>query len=213
MMPGKSGPTLDLAAEDVLDALDGIAFVVDRGGRIVTHSRRAWDESCADGNAPELAEPGGVVGRPLAGFVTPGEVRSMVERQLAAVLGGSGPIVYHFRCDAPEVRREMRMSISSLGGEASPRGALFQSIVLRQVMRPPMNIFDHKALERHLAEQQDIPIVTMCAYCQRIRADAADRFVEAEDYYRAGGSSEVRVSHGVCPDCVLRLDGDGAAAA
>lgn len=201
-----SSRAFDLSADEVLAALDGVAYAVDGEGRIVAYSTGAWRKACLDGNASELAESDRVIGRPLTAFVTEGEVRAVVERQLAAVLAGHGPVVYHFRCDAPDVRREMRMSILALGHPARPRGALYHSVVLHEAVRPPLDIYDHKALEQRFAERNTIPIVTMCAYCQRVRAEDSAPFVDAEDYYRSGGDSDVRVSHGVCADCAEAME-------
>ncbi len=204
---------LDLALEDLLEALDGIVYAVDREGRIVAHSTGDWSAACEAGGAPELAEPETVLGRPLADFAAGDEVRGVIERQLAAVLAGEGPVVYHFRCDAPDVRREMRMAISPLRSGGAVHGALFQSVVLREAVRPPLDIYDHKALRERFADRNSIPVVTMCAYCQRLRRSPDEPFVDAEAYYRAGGTSEVRVSHGICPDCITKVEPAGLGSA
>jgi len=203
--------TLDLTVGELLEALDGIAYAVDGTGRIVAHSRASWTRACTEGEASELAEPGAVIGRSVTDFATSGEVRGMIERQLAAVLAGDGPVVYHFRCDAPDVRREMRMSISALPAEGLARGALFQSVMLHEDVRPPLDIYDHRTLRERLAGRNDIPIVAMCAYCQRLQRATGEPFVEAETYYREGGTSEVRISHGVCPDCTSKVDPESTA--
>jgi hypothetical protein len=46
----------------------------------------------------------------------------------------------------------------------------------------------------------------MCSYCQRVawppgRARRRREWIEAEEYYRRGGASEIRISHGICPPC------------
>ena len=60
------------------------------------------------------------------------------------------------------------------------------------------------ALLKALGQEADLPIVTMCSFCRLLRrpgsADDED-WIIAETYYRLGGSSRVRISHGLCADC------------
>ena len=60
------------------------------------------------------------------------------------------------------------------------------------------------------AHENDLPLLAMCSYCQRVAgsADQEEReWIAAENYYRRGGSSRggssaVRISHGICPRCM-----------
>jgi hypothetical protein len=102
----------------------------------------------------------------------------------------------------------MRMAVTRLEQGGKLEGFLFQSTLLAAETRPPLNIYDPASLTE--AEQQDAtrPVVVMCSFCQRLRWPSAalpESWVEAEDYYRLGGSSRVRLSHGICPDCDRRL--------
>jgi hypothetical protein len=102
----------------------------------------------------------------------------------------------------------MRMAVTRLEHDGRLQGFLFQSTLLAAEVRPPLNIYDTAA--RLESEQRDAarPIVVMCSFCQRLRwppSALPESWVEAEDYYRLGGSSRVRLSHGICPDCDRRL--------
>ncbi|MGE4060403.1 MAG: hypothetical protein AB7E69_16195 [Sphingomonadales bacterium] len=56
----------------------------------------------------------------------------------------------------------------------------------------------------------DSEIVRLCSYCHAIawppgsKSDAI-QWIKPEEYYRLGGSTEVLVSHGICPGCFNRL--------
>jgi hypothetical protein len=62
--------------EDILDAVDGIAYAVDAENRIVAVGRRRWDRFAVENGAPELrAEK--IIGRNLFEFVSGSEVRQI----------------------------------------------------------------------------------------------------------------------------------------
>ena len=83
-------------------------------------------------------------------------------------------------------------------------GLLFQARIVTKTARPRLDIFDLKALLTALRQESDLPIVTMCSFCQQLRRPGSsdeDDWISAEEYYRLGGSSQVRISHGMCADC------------
>jgi hypothetical protein len=89
-------------------------------------------------------------------------------------------------------------------------GILCQSLTISETLRPPMNLFDLAAMMRAHAQLMAKPMITLCSYCADVAwppgaADAARTWISAEDYYRRGGTEDVVVSHGVCPDCDERL--------
>ena len=76
---------------------------------------------------------------------------------------------------------------------------------LHSQQRPPIGLYDFKRLQKLAKEDSDLPIVTMCSWCQRAQyaPTGGDDWVSAEDYYEAGGRSEVRIRHAICEDCFL----------
>ena len=81
-------------------------------------------------------------------------------------------------------------------------GFLFQSVILGEAHRPPIDLFDFAGPERLRAQTKDLPIVSMCSYCQKVKDShhAAGERLEAEEYY-AGGTSKVQINHGICSRC------------
>ena len=108
-----------------------------------------------------------------------------------------------YRCDTPGMRRELRMTVSSVPG--TEPSFLFCSQVLREGQRPPISIFDYqRALD--FMHDPTVPIVLICSICHRLKAREGDEFdsstwIEPEEYYRSGGDSRVSLSHGLCPSC------------
>lgn len=115
---------------------------------------------------------------------------------------GGRRIAFSFRCDAPDVERRMKMAIGPLRLRERIVGVLYQSTILSERARPPIRFLDvSAALEQY---KEDVaPLIVSCSFCSKIDwpsgRDAP--WAEPEDYYRLGGLSEVRISHGVCPDC------------
>lgn len=206
-MTDQSGLILDApTSEALLDAMEGIAYLVDDKGLIQAVGGRRWKSFACENGAEALAEPPAVVRRPILGFVQGDEVRRSYARFLQTLRDGRREAVrFSYRCDAPETRREMRMCISAVRAGDKLTGFLFQSLVLTEESRPPVDLFDPEVIKAEVAAQARLPIVHMCSYCQRVRSDCSDgeqEWVTAEAYYGGGGTSRVRISHGICPECI-----------
>lgn len=190
----------------LIECLDGVAYVVDPSGRLVSYGQHRWNAFARANDAPELCEPENVIGLPLLDVVQGDDVRGVYRGLMDELLEGKRDgFAFGFRCDAPNVMREMRMAITPVRSQSELTGILFQSILLRSNQRPPLDIFRFRELAAVFDYVSDRPIVTLCSHCQKIRAPADHgseiEWISAEDYYRRGGSSEVRISHGMCQEC------------
>jgi len=190
------------ALEDVLSALDGIAWIVDEAGTITHLGRESWDRF-AGGHVRARSE--NVLGRGMLQFITGPEMRDAYRRFLDAVLlRRIHRVAFSYRCDAPDVHRQMKLTISPIIHAGEVCGALFHSQTLSEQERPPLDLFDHEAILAAMRAQSGLPYLVMCGFCQRVRQpedQGPAAWMEAEAYYRAGGSSRVRLSHGICHDC------------
>ena len=192
----------------LLEAMDGIAYVVRPDGRILAYGRYRWDDFAAANGGEGLLDPEAVLGRNLFDFIAGDPVKHAYRQWIDAVLRAEGnhPATFAYRCDAPTVKRTLRMAISRIERGSEP-AVLFQSVLLEATARPPLNIYDLEALLQDARSRLGLPMVTMCSFCQRLRwppgaADGAPAdWIEAERYYAKGGRSEVAISHGICQDC------------
>jgi len=79
----------------------------------------------------------------------------------------------------------------------------------RAVLRVRAISREHSYLKMSDAEQSKI--VKVCSYCHNVANDNHDdaapvAWITPEEYYQRGGTSEVRLSHGICPPCYERLE-------
>ncbi len=198
-----------LSFQALLDGMEGISYVVGSDGCILACGHRNWSRFASENGGDHIADPGAVVGRPLLDFIEGDEVVSVHRGYMSRLLAGSiDAVTFEFRCDAPDVRRDLWMSIRPLGLASGAAALLYQSIVLDELSRPPMNLFDFEALRARTSERSAKPIVRLCSYCAKAAvpssADEDPIWMAPEEYYRSGGASDVRISHGICADCHRR---------
>lgn len=206
----------------ILEAMDGISLVLDRELRIVRLGARNWARFYEQNPVPSgcgagLREPASVLNRPIADFIAGREVRETYGRIFRSVLEGCrGACHIDYRCDAPAVRRDMRLSLTPLEAAAFDPGAggcprlLYQSIQLTAVPRVPIALFGVP-----VSDSDEAGILTLCAICARVAWPAgagrgAREWVEAGEYYRRGGAEVARISHGFCEPCFHRLQAEEA---
>lgn len=207
-------------ANAVINALSGVAYLADEEGVILAFSRDAL-------HAPHWglvrADPGETyIGKSLFSMIRAGEVRDACRALHQAVWVGRLPTFgFEHRCDEPEMKRTMRMSVSLVADEARPVAVLYQSLLVQEAPRPAMGLFDPEAMTEPEEAGRKGPMVTLCTYCHAVAwpigGPSAD-WIEPGEYYRRGGPDDVAVSHGICPGCytsvveppLLALMGDRA---
>src|SRR3954451_16384966 len=99
--------------EELLDAVDGIAYAVDAEHRIVAVGRRRWNRFATENGAPELRADH-VIGRNLFEFVSGSGVKQAYRDLAARVVASGEPVVVNTRVDSPGVLRELRLSVVPL---------------------------------------------------------------------------------------------------
>lgn len=195
-----------LNASQILDALEGVTYLTDLDGVVRVIGRSSWNVFASANDTPEL-RPEVVVGAPLFDMIAGEEVREAYRAMHRAVVSGARPrACFNFRCDSPDAERWMRMSIGLIRGDRGA-GVLYQSQLLRSELRPSIALFSRELLTEGLMDEASRPILSMCSYCQQVAQGAGPerRWIEATAYYSEGGSSEVRVSHAICPACMVEV--------
>jgi len=199
-----------MAPQDILDALDGTAYLVDREGVIMAVGRPAW-EAFAEETAADVQDGDAVVGKSLFTMFR-GDAVKEAYRQLhdSAWLRRQRLISFEYRCDSPAIERHMRMSISAIQRGGETIAVLYQSQTLHQRSRIPMMIFNQEKWLREGMKYDDSQILTMCSYCHDVTwpvgAHAKNkRWISPDEYYRRLGPSDVVISHGICPSCFERV--------
>ncbi len=190
-----------MTSQTLLNALEGIVYLTNQHGMIVAVGQIRWNEFANDNDWSE-GQASSVVGHTLFGMFAGEHVRKAAVSIHDAVVSGRRPTIsYHYRCDAPRQKRQMRMAITCVECPDGPL-VLYQSQLLSATDRPPMALF--KAPSPELARDASAPLVRLCSYCHSVAwpLEAEEpEWIEPEAYYARGGSGYVRVSHGICPRC------------
>ncbi len=196
--------------QELLNAIDGIAYLVGNDGAILAAGHPSWLRFSAQNGADTLTIDS-VVGRCLFDMILGAEVQAASRTLHEAVWTGKrAHVTYGYRCDAPAAERHMRMSISQIVVEGKVRAALYQSVILSEVPRIPLGIFAPELLVSDLKSFRPDHFVKICSYCSSVAwpygADKdVSEWVDPQEYYRRHGPSDVTVSHGICPDCFARV--------
>lgn len=195
------------ATADVLDAIQDIAYLVDADGTIVDIGEHSWSGFADRNRGKSIVGRATVVGRSMFDFVSGAAVTNAYRQYMAALKTGDVDAVsFDYRCDAPQTKREMRMTITPVRHDGSTEGYLFQSVLLYERARPAIALFDTEWIAKIGEADTNLPMIGQCSYCHNVRmpstdCDDSEQWIEAEDYYRLGGPGEVQISHGICPTC------------
>jgi hypothetical protein len=203
---------LPFSKEALLQAIAGIAYVVDRDGIILALSRGPFME---DVRLPGAAASGyrHANGLSLFSIIQGDQVRQGYRSMHDAAWSGRfDAFGFAYRCDAPDVERNMFMSISRIAEGTITVAVLYQSIVVSELRRPPVPLFAFEALGEPAASADRI--VTLCSYCQKVkwpvRGEELPEWIEAVEFYRRGGRTDAVVSHGICYVCLEQIVERGA---
>lgn len=168
-----------------------LEYVIDPADRIHDVDAR-WNAIATANGAPELT-PAAVVGRPLGDFIADRATQHLSEVLLARARA-RGALSFPFRCDAPGLRREMRIELSpEEGGYVRCRTTL---LAARAVPWPPITTTPtgHGYLK-------------MCSWCNRILREGRwgdpDTVVDGAQLFLARLPD---ISHTICPDCATQLE-------
>ena len=201
--------SLPFSAEALLQAVSGVAYAVDHDGMILGVSRGPF---MPEGGIPALRprDRGLAIGKNLFEIVKGEPVRqAYLQLHRAVWTGPPDGIGFTYRCDGPATERHMWMSLSRIAEDTGTVAILYQSIIIRELSRPPLPLF---AFERQDAAGV-VPagrMVTLCAYCQRVAwpqrtGPGEQEWIEAVEFYQRGGRTDAVVSHGLCEACIERV--------
>lgn len=138
---------------------------------------------------------GASLGRSLWGFVAGHEVKKLQRLLLRRVREGVREIELPFRCDGPDVRREMDIRIAA---DRTGRVVLFTAwLRAEEDWEEPQPLLDPRAVH------DDEDFLPMCAWCDRFLVDG--EWVEVEEAAKRlelfRRSEMPTLDHGICPEC------------
>lgn len=201
---------MSVTHQNLLDAMDGIAMILDHELRITEVGEPNWQQTLDDTPPPRAEEPSpssqSVIGRPVTHFFVGDLVRSTFAELFNRVLNGVRPVVQiDYRCDAPTVRREIRLSVRPIMTAGKINHLLYQSLTLSAQQRPAIPLFGAPVANLDAGD-----ILTLCAICARVAwpvgaPTGAREWIEPPEFYRRGGGDVQVISHGLCKTCHTKL--------
>lgn len=157
----------------------------------------SWQVFARQNDAAHLTADS-VLGQPIWEYVHGLETRYLYDLLFTKVRSERQPIDVPFRCDAPNCRRYMQLTISPSDEDSLD----FISTVLREESRPRLTLLD--AGMPHTDE-----FLSMCAWCKRIEVND-DKWTEAEEAIvhldLFGQSILPGITHGICADCYESIE-------
>lgn len=136
-----------------------------------------------------------VLGQSLWSFVTDRTTRLLYRDVLARVRSGRS-VQFTFRCDSPECRRRLEMTVSR-----EPDGLIeFHIRTLAEEPRPPQALLDPD-------QTRTETMLRVCGWCKKVKAN--DRWLEVEEAVSALALFDQprlpAVTHGICEACFERM--------
>jgi hypothetical protein len=143
-------------------------------------------------------DAGSSLGRSLWDYVSGSEMKKLQRLLVRRIRDEVGDVELPFRCDGPDVRREMNIRIVARPGG---RVVLFSSRMRSERERDlPQRLLDP-------ATPRSAEALAMCGWCDRFEVEG--EWVEVEEAARRLGLFNrpelPALSHGICPDCNAML--------
>jgi len=172
-------------------------YEIDAQG-IICHVDGGWARF-ASANGGGALTAAHVIGRPLAEFMADHTTREIYDRLMQRALQGHR-VEVPFRCDSPGHRRWMRLQMTQAAS-----GLRFEVRTEREQAREPVALLDP-------GRRAGPGLLSMCSWCKRVAV--AGEWLEVEAAIETLGLFESsrlpRISHGICPECLDRLECDVA---
>ncbi len=134
-----------------------------------------------------------VVGQSIWRFIDGRETRELYRLLFERVRDWGTPVSFPLRCDSPEQRRYLTLTIQP----AEQEGLELQTETVREEPRPAVPLF-----ETLLGAEGDQ--LTVCSWCKRVLVNG-EAWVEAEEAIERldlfGDAPMPNISYGICPAC------------
>ncbi|ABK44111.1 hypothetical protein Mmc1_1602 [Magnetococcus marinus MC-1] len=153
----------------------------------------AWHRFARENGCEHLTDEA-VVGRCLFDYIEGGATRIFVETMLHAVRHSQTPLVCAYRCDSPDLRRDMEMTLYP---PVSGLLRMQHRLVRERPLITPV-VFNRVPENRYACAEQ----VKRCSHCNALRVRWSWHDVEQlEELGLRSGENPLDVYYGVCDRC------------
>jgi hypothetical protein len=167
-----------------------IVYEVDGDDRLCALNP-AWAEF-AEANGATGLIPEQVLGQSLWSFIVGEETATLYRSLLEVLRRTQRPITFHYRCDSPDMRRFMCMTVTATG----QRHIVFESVLVRAEQRD-------RAVHLHYAGIAANPMALRCSMCNRLKFGGV--WMDVAEAFRQGEvlNTEIalRIAYTICPSC------------
>jgi hypothetical protein len=191
---------MSVNSQDILEAMDGIAILMDRDLIVRRIGWHNWNSFwAANGGSVDAVN---VLGRDITHFFSEGEVRDTYHKLLLQLSERKRHLIQtDYRCDSPTLKRSMRLTVTPVQRGTETEYLLYQSTLLAVEQRPAIPLFGARAIGSNSPNA-----LKVCSICGKVQwpegTTAPDaEWIEPQEYYRRGGSEDVLLSHGFCSPC------------
>lgn len=170
-------------------AKPALSYAIDGEDRLIQVDEGFYEFAAANG----WDGAGDCLGRSLWDFVAGTELVKLQRILLRRIRSEVREVELPFRCDGPDIRREMDVRISA---NASGRLVLFSAKSREEKSREAQPLLDPEA-------PRSTDVIEMCGWCDRFRVDGEWVEVEvAAERLRLFANPELpAISHSICEDC------------
>jgi hypothetical protein len=191
-------PEVDMSkcCKDEDPAIGQVHYVIDAEDKLIDLGK-TWDDFALanDGEAVVSAE---VVGRSLWDFIFDESTALLYKSLLTRLRATGNPIRFPFRCDSPDLRRHLVMTLSPLqNGNVE-----FRNSIVELEPREAKAFF-----QAAVAGAKEY--FYMCSVCNKVRSRSSRDWKEVEDAFETHISScehPVQVLYKVCRHCARRIE-------
>ena len=172
--------------------MNDCVYTIDHQNRIVRVGGN-WLAFAAANQGGKRCHPDRVLNQPLWNFIAGDETQYLYSLCLAKVRLHQQTIVLPFRCDAPDRRRYLELTITPLSHEQIE----FTSRILREEPRREVDLLRCDA-------PRSEELIKMCSMCKKVRIPE-DGWLDVEVAIAALHLFDLtilpQITHGVCPPC------------
>jgi len=177
---------------------DCITYHIDQDDRIIYLSDE-W-QPFADKNKASHLTSEVILNNRFNDFVTDTKSKHIYTMLIDRSRNHQEELKFPFRCDAPDRRRFMSMTLTPLDDGV----IVFKSCIVKEVTRDPVSLLD-------VSTERSDEMILICSWCKKIKAEDDD-WLEVESAIEKMSlfNKEIlpELSHGMCEVCFDKLSKD-----
>lgn len=207
-MNSESPPILRFTTHDSFPFHVGISYILNSELKIIDYTKVPWDSFAQQNDGAKMVNMGNVLGTSILDHIY-GEAKEHYEKLFVSVLQKKkNKVLIPFNCDSAECVRDCLLLISFIQLNTNEPGVLCQSLVLKESMRPKIELFEAQAQKTILGcfkQDEQSKLIYVCSYCKKVKDEISQKWISAEEYYQKGGIGSFKISHGACEECTKRI--------